>query len=106
MTGRCPPTTLQSLAVPPPSRLSGRGLGIPDRAGKPPLDLTTLDASLDNFREANPHLQLWLEPGRFLVAQAGVIRCWGGGGIVADSTCAAEYQKINDKVGKILKTIQ
>jgi len=43
---------------------------------------------------------------RSLVAQAGVIRCWGGGGIVADSTCAAEYQEINDKVGKILKTIQ
>ena len=51
----------------------GGGLGIPDRAGRAPLDLTALDASLDNFREANPTLQLWLEPGRFLVAQAGVL---------------------------------
>ena len=51
----------------------GGGLGIPDRAGKPALDLEALDASLDNFREANPRFSLWLEPGRFLVAQAGVL---------------------------------
>lgn len=43
---------------------------------------------------------------RSLVARDGLIRCWGGGGIVADSTCAAEYQEINDKIGKLLKTLQ
>lgn len=43
---------------------------------------------------------------RSLVACDGLIRCAGGGGIVADSTCAAEYQEINDKIGKLLKTLQ
>ncbi|WP_290579188.1 aminodeoxychorismate synthase component I [Ketobacter sp.] len=43
---------------------------------------------------------------RSLVAQDGNLRCWGGGGIVADSTCEAEYQEINDKIGKLLKTLQ
>ncbi len=43
---------------------------------------------------------------RSLVAQNGQMRCWGGGGIVADSTCSAEYQEINDKIGKLLKTLQ
>ena len=51
----------------------GGGLGIPDRAGHPALDLAAVDASLDHFRLANPDLELWLEPGRFLVAQAGVL---------------------------------
>ena len=51
----------------------GGGLGIPERAGQSPLDLQALDALLQAFRAAHPHLQLWLEPGRFLVAQAGVL---------------------------------
>ncbi|MEE2731962.1 MAG: aminodeoxychorismate synthase component I [Pseudomonadota bacterium] len=43
---------------------------------------------------------------RSLVAQDSNLRCWGGGGIVADSTCEAEYQEINDKIGKLLKTLR
>ncbi|MBA54787.1 MAG: aminodeoxychorismate synthase, component I [Pseudomonadales bacterium] len=43
---------------------------------------------------------------RSLLASNGTIRCWGGGGIVADSTAAAEYQEINDKIGKLLKSLQ
>ncbi len=51
----------------------GGGLGVPDRAGRPALDVEALDASLDHFREDNQDFALWLEPGRFLVAQAGVL---------------------------------
>jgi diaminopimelate decarboxylase/aspartate kinase len=51
----------------------GGGLGVPERPGQSPLDLAELDESLRRFRAANPQFQLWLEPGRFLVAQAGVL---------------------------------
>ncbi|MCB9796743.1 MAG: bifunctional aspartate kinase/diaminopimelate decarboxylase [Alphaproteobacteria bacterium] len=51
----------------------GGGLGVPERAGQAPLDLEALDASLLRFREAYPRFKLWLEPGRFLVARAGVL---------------------------------
>ncbi|MCF7202310.1 aminodeoxychorismate synthase component I [Pseudomonas oligotrophica] len=32
--------------------------------------------------------------------------CWGGGGIVADSTWQAEYQESQDKVGVLLRTLE
>ena len=51
----------------------GGGLGVPERPGQSPLDLSELDLSLRRFKEGFPGLQLWLEPGRFLVAQAGVL---------------------------------
>jgi diaminopimelate decarboxylase/aspartate kinase len=51
----------------------GGGLGVPDRPGQRPLDLGELDAALGQFRGANPGLELWLEPGRYLVAAAGVL---------------------------------
>lgn len=51
----------------------GGGLGVPDRDGLPPIDLTGLDVALTAFRERNPGFGLWMEPGRFLVAEAGVL---------------------------------
>lgn len=39
---------------------------------------------------------------RTLVAQQGQIHCWAGGGIVADSEAANEYQETFDKVAKII----
>jgi len=51
----------------------GGGLGVPERPEQRPLDLAALDASLKPFRAAHPDLQLWLEPGRYLVAAAGVL---------------------------------
>lgn len=51
----------------------GGGLGIKEQAGQIPLDLEELDQTLAQVREAYPHLSLWLEPGRFLVAEAGVL---------------------------------
>ena len=51
----------------------GGGLGVPDRPGHPALDLAALDAALAEFRAAHPGFELWLEPGRYLVAAAGVL---------------------------------
>ena len=51
----------------------GGGLGVPDRPGRPGLDLDGLDRALGRFKTAHPGFELWLEPGRFLVAEAGVL---------------------------------
>ena len=51
----------------------GGGLGVPERPEQPPLDLRELDAALAPLKAAHPHLALWLEPGRYLVASAGVL---------------------------------
>ena len=51
----------------------GGGLGVPDRADRAPVDLAALDATLAVFKAEHPQFQLWMEPGRFLVAQAGVL---------------------------------
>ena len=51
----------------------GGGLGVPERPGQSPLDLEEMDAELRRFKESHPGLKLWMEPGRFLVAQSGVL---------------------------------
>jgi diaminopimelate decarboxylase/aspartate kinase len=51
----------------------GGGFGVPERPGQSPLDLAALGEQLRRFRAANPRFELWLEPGRFLVATAGVL---------------------------------
>ncbi len=51
----------------------GGGLGVPERPGQPPLDLAEVALGLRRCQAANPGYELWLEPGRFLVAQAGVL---------------------------------
>ncbi|HEY4588550.1 MAG TPA: bifunctional aspartate kinase/diaminopimelate decarboxylase, partial [Thermoanaerobaculia bacterium] len=45
----------------------------PERPGQSPLDLDALGDFLRRFKAANPRFELWLEPGRFLVAQAGAL---------------------------------
>jgi len=51
----------------------GGGLGIPEKPGDKPLNLDRLSATLTAIKEAYPKYRLWLEPGRYLVAQAGVL---------------------------------
>ncbi|MEO1575741.1 MAG: bifunctional aspartate kinase/diaminopimelate decarboxylase, partial [Pseudomonadota bacterium] len=51
----------------------GGGLGVPDTLADPVLDLEELNAALAAVREDFPGYALWLEPGRFLVADAGVL---------------------------------
>jgi para-aminobenzoate synthetase component 1 len=43
---------------------------------------------------------------RTLVYSAGEIRCWAGGGIVADSNCEAEYQESLDKAVSMLELLR
>lgn len=51
----------------------GGGLGVPEKPGDKAFDLKKLDETLADIRGAYPKYNLWLEPGRFLVAQAGVL---------------------------------
>ncbi|KAA1193045.1 aminodeoxychorismate synthase component I [Pseudohalioglobus sediminis] len=43
---------------------------------------------------------------RSLLCHEGEIRCWGGGGIVADSQWRHEYQETFDKVGRFLAALE
>ena len=51
----------------------GGGLGIPEKSGEAALDLTELDAAIARVKDRIPKLEIWLEPGRFIVARAGVL---------------------------------
>jgi len=51
----------------------GGGIGVPDKPGDKPFDLEKLDATLKDIRASYPQYHLWLEPGRYLVSQAGVL---------------------------------
>ena len=51
----------------------GGGLGVPEKSGEQPLDLGGLDAAIAQVKAHIGSIELWLEPGRFLVAQAGVL---------------------------------
>ncbi|MGC1182665.1 bifunctional aspartate kinase/diaminopimelate decarboxylase [Legionella sp.] len=51
----------------------GGGLGIVEKPGQQPLDFANLDALLMAVKSRYPNLELWLEPGRFFVAESGII---------------------------------
>lgn len=51
----------------------GGGLGVPERPDADSLDLQALNEQLLAFRKTNPKYDIWIEPGRYLVSQAGVL---------------------------------
>jgi bifunctional diaminopimelate decarboxylase / aspartate kinase len=51
----------------------GGGLGVPERSEQPGVDLAALDTLLSAVRAEHPQLEVWLEPGRYLVSTAGVL---------------------------------
>lgn len=51
----------------------GGGLGVPEKPGQSPLDLAALGQVFAAIKQAHPQLELWIEPGRYLVAEAGVL---------------------------------
>ena len=51
----------------------GGGLGVPERPGQADLDLDALQAGLATVARAVPGVEWRLEPGRYLVAEAGVL---------------------------------
>jgi diaminopimelate decarboxylase/aspartate kinase len=51
----------------------GGGLGVPEKEGERALSTTRLDGLLATVRAAVPDHEIWLEPGRYLVSEAGVL---------------------------------
>jgi diaminopimelate decarboxylase/aspartate kinase len=51
----------------------GGGLGIAEKPGQKALNMTNLDNSLAKLKQAYPQYEFWLEPGRYIVAEAGVL---------------------------------
>jgi diaminopimelate decarboxylase/aspartate kinase len=51
----------------------GGGLGVPEKPGQAPLDLGRVDELLTGVKRSCGDRELWLEPGRYIVAQAGVL---------------------------------
>ena len=51
----------------------GGGLGVPERVAHSRVDLKAVARGLEELKDAHPQYSLWMEPGRFLVARAGVL---------------------------------
>jgi bifunctional diaminopimelate decarboxylase / aspartate kinase len=64
LAGRFPQVTVVDL---------GGGIGVPEQLGHSEIDLSALDRGVADLANAFPHLEFWMEPGRFLVAKAGVL---------------------------------
>jgi diaminopimelate decarboxylase/aspartate kinase len=51
----------------------GGGLGVPEQSGQAEIDLAALNAGVATLKGKFPGIQFWMEPGRYLVAKAGVL---------------------------------
>ncbi|MBR9825947.1 MAG: bifunctional aspartate kinase/diaminopimelate decarboxylase [Alphaproteobacteria bacterium] len=51
----------------------GGGLGVDEASGPRRIDTAALDIMLGELKAAHPDYQFWLEPGRFISAEAGVL---------------------------------
>lgn len=51
----------------------GGGFSVPTERGAPSFDMAALDQLLREFRQQHPQYELWLEPGRYLVSESGVL---------------------------------
>lgn len=51
----------------------GGGLGITEKPGQSPLKLAHMNELLLTVKSQYPHLEFWLEPGRYFVAESGVL---------------------------------
>ncbi len=51
----------------------GGGIGVPEQLGHAEIDLAALDRGVGELAAKFPHIEFWMEPGRFLVAKAGVL---------------------------------
>ncbi len=51
----------------------GGGIGVPEQAGQSGIDLAALDAGVASLKRRFPQLEFWMEPGRYIVARAGVL---------------------------------
>jgi diaminopimelate decarboxylase/aspartate kinase len=46
---------------------------VPEKTGQAPLDMRALDKALAEIKAGCGNREIWLEPGRYIVAQAGVL---------------------------------
>ncbi len=51
----------------------GGGLGVSERPGQRGIDPTLMGEAMEAVRSDYPNYKLWLEPGRYLVSEAGVL---------------------------------
>jgi bifunctional diaminopimelate decarboxylase / aspartate kinase len=51
----------------------GGGIGVPEQAGQSGIDLAALDSGVAHLKRRFPRIEFWMEPGRFVVARAGVL---------------------------------
>ena len=51
----------------------GGGIGVPEQQGHRDMDFAALDGGVAKLAARFPHIEFWMEPGRFLVARAGVL---------------------------------
>ena len=51
----------------------GGGIGVPEQLGHAEIDLSALDRGVAGLAQRFPRIEFWMEPGRFLVAKAGVL---------------------------------
>jgi diaminopimelate decarboxylase/aspartate kinase len=51
----------------------GGGIGVPEQLGHSEIDLSALDHGVAELAKRFPRIEFWMEPGRFLVAKAGVL---------------------------------
>ena len=51
----------------------GGGIGVPEQIGHAGFDLPALDGGVARLKRQFPGIEFWMEPGRFLVAKAGVL---------------------------------
>ena len=51
----------------------GGGIGVPEQAAQAEIDLAALNTGVAKLKAKFPGIQFWMEPGRFLVAKAGVL---------------------------------
>jgi diaminopimelate decarboxylase/aspartate kinase len=51
----------------------GGGIGVPEQAGQSEIDFAALDTGVAELKARFPGIEFWMEPGRFMVAKAGVL---------------------------------
>ena len=51
----------------------GGGMGIPEKHGEAPIDLKKLDNSIKSLGAKSKGLEIWIEPGRYIVGPAGIL---------------------------------
>ena len=75
----------------------GGGIGVPDRAGAADFDIAALDAALRQVRERAPGVELWHEPGRYVIAEAGAAKSLRRSGTSTARRTSARSARLPEK---------